>query len=159
MRRLSFRMRLLSDFGQECRFTLFLCPSLLQVGKLGGLSLIFGSLELLSVSADFINYLVESVFKDGLLQLAFPDDDDEPAFCLQLAPHFLIAILIPSHLCRPEISVGLGNRIVFAAPVTFRELCFIDKLLESSSEPQEIKSWKIIGASSFQYLQDSSITI
>lgn len=132
-------MLLLSDFGQKCRFPFFLCPSLLQVGNPGGLSLILGSLELLSVPADFINYSFESVFKERLLQLAFLDDDDEPAFCLQLAPHFLIALLVPSNLCSPKVGIGFGYRVEFAAPVTMPEAA-VDKNRRAVLGKDDIRS-------------------
>ena len=57
----------------------------------------------------------------GLLQLAFPDDDDEPALGLQLAPNLLVPLLIAGDFCLPELRVGLGDRVVFAILVAVPE--------------------------------------
>ena len=62
----------------------------------------------------------------GLLQLAFPDDDDEPTFGLQLPPDLLVPLLIAGDFGLPELRVGLGNRVVFAILMAMPETA-VDK--------------------------------
>ena len=57
----------------------------------------------------------------GLLQLTFPDDDDEPALGLQLPPDLLVPLLVARDLGLPEIRVGPGDRVVFAILVAVPE--------------------------------------
>ena len=57
----------------------------------------------------------------GLLQLTFPDDDDEPTLCLQLPPDLLVPLLVAGDFCLPELRVGLGSRVVFAILVAVPE--------------------------------------
>ena len=56
-----------------------------------------------------------------LFQFAFPDDDDAPAFCLQLAPGVLVALPVAGYLGCPEVGVGLGNRVILAVLVAVPE--------------------------------------
>lgn len=75
----------------------------------------------IAVPDDFSGHAVHRVFEAVFLQLALPDDDDIPALRLQLAPDFLVSLLVPSHLGRPELSVGLGDSVVIAALVAMPE--------------------------------------
>ena len=59
--------------------------------------------------------------QNRLLQLAFPHDDDEPALGFQLPPDLLVPLLVAGNLGRPEIRVGLGDRIVFTILVSMPE--------------------------------------
>ena len=62
-------------------------------------------------------YPRDGLFKTILLQLALPDNDDKPAFCLQLTPDLLVSFLIPCDFRRPEISIGLGDSVILATLV------------------------------------------
>lgn len=75
----------------------------------------------IAVPDDFSGHAVHRVFEAVFLQFALPDDDDRPALCLKLAPDFLVAFLVPGHLGRPELGIGLGNRIELAVPVAVPE--------------------------------------
>ena len=59
--------------------------------------------------------------QNSLLQLTLPNDDDEPALGLQLAPDLLVALLVPCYLGCPEVGVSLGNCVVLAAFVAMPE--------------------------------------
>lgn len=63
----------------------------------------------------------DSCVQNGLFQLAFPNDDDAPALGLQLPPGLMVAFLVPCDLRRPEVRVGLGNRVVLAPLVAMPE--------------------------------------
>ena len=63
----------------------------------------------------------DGLFKDGLLQLAFPDNDNEPSFRFKLPPYLLVSFLISCNLFLPEISVCLWNSVVFAPFVSVPE--------------------------------------
>lgn len=52
---------------------------------------------------------MDGFFQDGFLQLAFPDDDDGPAFGLQLAPDFLVTLLVAGDFRLPKLGVGFRN--------------------------------------------------
>ena len=54
-------------------------------------------------------------------QLAFPDNNDEPAFGLQLSPHLLVSFLVTGYLCLPEIRIRLGNCVVFTVGMAMPE--------------------------------------
>ncbi len=58
---------------------------------------------------------VEGFIENSFFQLAFPDNDNEPPFCFQLTPYFLIPFLIPHDLDFPELRIGLGNSIVLTS--------------------------------------------
>lgn len=75
----------------------------------------------LPVAADFISNEMKGIFKDGLFELAFPYDNDGPAFGLQLAPDFLVTFLVPRDFRHPEVGVGLGNCVELAGCVTVPE--------------------------------------
>ena len=55
---------------------------------------------------------LDSTFKHRLLQLALPHYDDKPSHRLKPTPDILIPLLIPRHLCSPELRVRLRNRVV-----------------------------------------------
>ena len=65
--------------------------------------------------------MVDGFFQYGLLQLTLPNDDDTPAFSLQLSPDFLIPLLVPGNLGHPELSVGLGDGIILTVFVAMPE--------------------------------------
>ena len=75
----------------------------------------------LAVVEDLCLYTADGFIQDGLLQLAFPDDDDAPAFGFELSPGLLVTLLVPSDFRRPEVGVSLGNRVVLAAFVAVPE--------------------------------------
>ena len=113
-----------SDFFQFCfegRFTLFALPALFPV-KGAGFSP--GSLEIeesVPVLVDGGGHALDGFFQHGFLQLAFPDDEDVPAFSLQLAPHFLVPLLISFYFGFPEVGVGFGCCVVGAVFMTVPE--------------------------------------
>ena len=78
---------------------------LLLICKAGGFSFFLGFLILLTVLVDCCRHMVECVFEDGILQLALPDDDDGPALGLQLAPDFLVALLVSYDFTSPIICI------------------------------------------------------
>ena len=63
----------------------------------------------------------DGLLKVRFLQLALPNDDDTPSFRLQFTPYFLIPLLVSGNLCRPELGVGFGNRIIFTVFVAMPE--------------------------------------
>lgn len=75
----------------------------------------------LPVPDDFGSNPSDGLLKVRFLQLALTNDNDIPTLCLQLAPDFLITFLVPCYLGRPELGIGLGNRIEFAVPVAVPE--------------------------------------
>ena len=70
---------------------------------------------------DFFRYTGDSVLEGGFFELAFPDDYDGPAFGLQLAPDFLVTLLVSGHFCRPEVGVCFGDCVELAGFVTMPE--------------------------------------
>ena len=64
---------------------------------------------------------MERVIEDGFIQLAFPDDDDGPAFGLQLAPDFLVPLLVAGDFRLPKLSVGFRDVGVLAVFVAMPE--------------------------------------
>lgn len=69
---------------------------------------------------------VDGIGQMGLVQFAFPHDDDRPPMGLQLPPDLLIPRLIACHLCRPELRIRLRHRIL-AAPLVPMPEAPIDK--------------------------------
>ena len=106
--------------------TFFCLPALFLIEGAGFLSCCLEVVVGVSVPDDFRGYTVHGVFEPDLFQFAFPDDDDIPTFCLQLAPDFLVTLLVPGYLGCPEVGVGLGDCIVFAAFVAVPEAA-VDK--------------------------------
>ena len=102
-------------------FTFFAGLLLLLVCEAGGLSFLHGLLELLAVEVDFLLHAVDGFFQNSFLQLALPDDDDVPAFGFQLAPDFLVTLLVARDLGCPEGGVGLWNGVLAATLVTVPE--------------------------------------
>ena len=87
--------------------------------RFSGLPSILQSLpESLSILADFLCDAINRFVQNRFLQLAFPDDDDRPAFRFQLTPHLLVAFLISCYFRHPEISVCLGDSVILATLVT-----------------------------------------
>ncbi len=103
---------------------LFLCLAsflFLKVGFSGCSSGFSFRYSLGSVLNDFFRHADDGLFEGVFLELAFPNDNDRPAFGLQLAPDFLVTLLVSGHFCRPEVGVGLGNRVELAGFVTMPE--------------------------------------
>ena len=86
-----------------------------------GPSLLLPLIEELAVLLDLFGDFEHGFVQPAFLQFALPHDDDAPAFRFQLAPHFLVPLLVPAHLRRPELRVGLGNRIILAPFVSMPE--------------------------------------
>ena len=102
-----FLPRILPDRSLEGVFTFTLGLDFLSICLLGLPPAFYGSVEDLSV-AEYLGFNPGYCFiQDGFLQLALPDDDDRPAFGLQLAPDFLIVLLIAGNFSLPEFGVGL----------------------------------------------------
>lgn len=96
----------------KCGLTFFGLSALFLIEGAGLFSGCLDVVVRIAVSDDFGSYAVHGIFKPALFQFAFPYDDDIPAFGLQLAPDFLVALLIPRHFGCPEFSVGLGDSVV-----------------------------------------------
>ena len=75
----------------------------------------------LSVPHNLRRNPVDGFFKVRPLQLTLPDDDDAPAFRLQLSPYLLIPLLVPGNLSHPELCVGFRNRIILTVFVAMPE--------------------------------------
>lgn len=100
----------------------FLAGPLLPAVCLTGLTpFIPGGAEGLAVLPDLRLDAGNGLVHDGLLQLAFPDNDDKPALSLKLAPGLLIAFFVPGNFGGPELRVGLRDRIVLASIVSVPE--------------------------------------
>ena len=65
-------------------------------------SFFLGSSIDLSVPDNLISNPIDGLLEVGLFQLALPDYDDAPTFRLQLSPHFLIPLLIASHVIQMQ---------------------------------------------------------
>ncbi len=76
----------------------------------------FGGKKKFTVVDDFRGDTVDGIGQMGLVQLAFPHDDDGPPMGLQLPPDLLIPRLIARHLRCPELRIRLWHRIL-AAPL------------------------------------------
>ena len=103
---------------------LFLCLAsllFLKVGFSGCSSGLSFRYSLGSVLNDFFRHTDDGLFKGVFLELAFPDDYDRPAFSLQFAPDLLVTLLVPGNFRRPEVGVGLGNRVELAGFLTMPE--------------------------------------
>lgn len=66
----------------------------------------------------FCLHLGDGFVQDGFLQLALPYDDDEPTFSFQLAPDFLISLLIAGDFSHPEVGVCFWDMARFAIVMT-----------------------------------------
>lgn len=102
-------------------FELFACLHFLSICTMGGLPCLAFFLKLLAIKVDFRIYTLNGFFQDGFLQLTFPNDDDRPAFCLQLSPDLLVALLVAGDFGGPEVSVGFGRSCVLAVLVSVPE--------------------------------------
>jgi len=109
------------QFSPQSRFFFSQSLPLPLVCEAGGLSFLLGFLVLLAVEVDFFHHAVDGFFQDGFLQLAFPDDDDCPAFGFQLAPDFLVALLVTGDFRLPKLRVGFRDVGVLAVFVTMPE--------------------------------------
>ena len=101
--------------------TFFCLPALFLIEGAGFLSGCLDVVVGVPVPDDFRGYAVHGVFKPRLLQSTLPDDDDIPALGFQLAPNFLVTLLVPGYLGCPKVSVCLGNRVVLAALMAMPE--------------------------------------
>ena len=102
-------------------FAFFLGLPLLLICEAGGLSFLHRFLVLLAVEVDFFLHAADGFFQSCFLQLAFPNYDDRPALCLQLAPLLLVTLLVAGDFGGPEVGVGFGHRVELAAFVTMPE--------------------------------------
>lgn len=75
----------------------------------------------LSVPHNLSRNPVDGFFKVRPLQLTLPDDDDAPAFRLQLPPYLLIPLLVPCDFSYPEFCVSFWDRIILTVFVTMPE--------------------------------------
>ena len=85
----------MAEFGLQGGFAFLPGLHCLPILIPGSPPVILSGAKDLAVVEDFSLNLVDGFLYDGFLQLAFPDDDDGPAFGLQLAPDFLVALLVP----------------------------------------------------------------
>lgn len=84
-------------------------------------SLFLSLIEEFSVCSNLLGDPENGFLQSALLQFALPHDNDAPTFRFQFPPHLLIPRLIPAHLSRPELRVGLGNCIILAPFVSMPE--------------------------------------
>ena len=99
----------MEEFGLQGGFAFLPGLHCLPILIPGSPPVILSGAKDLAVVEDFSLNLLDGFFHDGFLQSAFPDDDDGPAFGLQLAPDFLVALLVPLDFGCPESGVGLGS--------------------------------------------------
>lgn len=64
---------------------------------------------------DFIVQALTSLFDTVLFKLAFPDDDDMPAFAFELLLDAFVPRLVTRELLLPELHVALGFACVLAS--------------------------------------------
>lgn len=114
-------------------FKLFACLHFLSICKMGGLPCLAFFLKLLANKVDFRIYTLNGFFQDGFLQLRFPNDDDRPAFCLQLTPDLLVALLVTGDFRLPEFNIGFGSGCVLALLVAVPEVTNPDAFAYVSS--------------------------
>ena len=105
----------------QCSFALFAGLLLFLIESSGFLSVHHDVVVGIAIPDDFSDHAVHGIFETVFLQFALPGDDDIPAFCLQLTPNLLIALLIAGYLGCPEFSVGFWNMARFTILVTMPE--------------------------------------
>ena len=106
---------------QEGLFPFFSLLSLPEIIFTRFFSFLLDSSVGLPVPDDFGSDSSDGLLKVCLLQLTLPNDDNAPAFRLQLAPDFLITLLVSGNLSHPELCVGLGNGIILTVFVAMPE--------------------------------------
>ena len=102
-------------------FPLFCLPALFLIEGAGFLSVFLSGAKDLTVSPDGRCRCLDGFLQAALLQLTLPDDDDRPAFCLQLTPGVLVTLPVAGDLGGPEVGVGLGDRVILAVLVAVPE--------------------------------------
>ena len=132
-------------FFQISRFSLFPGLPLLQVSSARSLSFFLFPLVPISVTYDFCLDAGDGFFKDSFLQLAFPDDDDRPAFGFKLPPCLLVTFSVAGDFCGPELSIGLGDG-VFTASVMAVPEATVDKDGGAILGQDDIRlAWELLG--------------
>lgn len=106
---------------QEGLFPFLPDSSLLSVFFPPFFSIILSAAKNLSIELDLLSNPTDGILQYGFLQLTLPDNNDIPALCLQLAPDFLIAFLVPRYLGHPELRVGFWDRIKLTVFVAMPE--------------------------------------
>ena len=112
-----FPMKFLRKGG----FPLFGLPALFCIEGAGFPSFILSGAEGLAVLVDLGGHCRDGFREAAALEFAFPDNDDGPAFSLQLAPGVLVALLVPCYLGGPEVGVGFGDGVVLTVFVAVPE--------------------------------------
>lgn len=98
----------------QCGLTFFGLSALFLIE---GAGLFSGCLDVavsIAIPDDFSSNTVHGIFKAVLFQFAFPYDDDIPALGLQLAPDFLVTLMIASDLCLPKLCIRFWQSKVLA---------------------------------------------
>ena len=75
---------------------------------------------------DFVVQALTSLFDTVLLELAFPDDDDMPAFAFELFLDALVSRLVARELLLPELHVALGFACVLATLMRVPKTAMLD---------------------------------
>ena len=98
--------------GYNSLCTLFLISQIFFVSGTYGSSLFQKTIIGTTIKTNLISDRYNGFFPAISFQFAFPGDDDCPAFGFQLAPDFLVALLVAGYLGSPEVGVGFGDRVV-----------------------------------------------
>lgn len=101
-----------------------------------------------SVPDNLRNYSFNGFIKLFLLQLAFPDNNHIPPLRLQLPPNLLISLLVPYHLCNPEVCIRLWNRVIFAVFMSMPEAAVDENDRTILGENDVRTTWEIFGIDS-----------
>ncbi len=109
------------ELGLQGGFPVLPGPPFHTVSLAGHTSLFPPGQISLAVLPDLLLHARNRISDNGFLELTFPDDDNGPAFRLQLSPHLLVPFPVPSDLGRPELSIGLGNGVTPASIVAVPE--------------------------------------
>ena len=115
------RKELVFYFRFHCSFVFLAEFAFFSVEGAGFPSVILSAAKDLSVLVDLSCYGLDGFGEAVALQFTLPDDDDSPAFGLQLAPCVLVTLLVSGYFCGPEVGVSLGNGVVGAVFVTMPE--------------------------------------
>lgn len=131
-------VKLLSKGG----FPLFCLPALFLIEGAGFLSVFLSGAKDLTVFPDGRCRCRDGFLKAALFQFAFPDDDDAPTLCLQLAPGVLVTLPVAGYLGGPEVGVGPGDRVILAVLVAVPEAAVDEDDGAVLGEDDVRRAWK-----------------